>query len=172
MKLNDLKSIIRQFRTGFFWVYNLFRTLWIDNPYSIVIFVIMILAAYLRTYNLAYLPNGLAQSELLIIEKSKNIAETGKLWLGTDFREGLYLYLGAAVVKFFGAKVYAFRALSALLGILTVLLTYLFTKEWFNKQTAFLAGLFMAFSSWHIAISRNIDPAVLQPLFILLIFFF
>lgn len=179
VKQNSLKAtkefsvfLFRQLKNAFFWVYSFMRNIWLENPYSIVVFAIMILAAYLRTSNLTHLPEGLAQSELEIIKKSKEIAESGKLWLGNDFKEGLYLYVGAAVVKFFGAKIYFFRSLSALLGILTVLLTYLFAKEWFNKQTAFLSGLFTAFSSWHIAISRNIDPAVLQPLLILLIFYF
>lgn len=156
-------------------IYRIFRILvniWKKNPHHILVIIIILIAAFLRLYNLSILPGGISESELEVVKKSKDIVESNKIWLGVDFKEGLYLYLSALFVKILGFKILSFRLLSAFIGILTVLMTYLFTKEWFNKQAAYLTGIIMAFSSWHITISRNIDPLVLVPLFIVSIFYF
>lgn len=163
---------LKQLKKAFFFAYNLLKTIWKENPYSIVLFIIMIIAVILRTYRLESLPVGVSKSELEFIGKFKEVGDLKKIWLGKNFNNGLYIFANSLIYRAFGLKVYYFRAFSALVGIGTVYLTYLFTKEWFNKQSAYIAGLLLAFSSWHITISRNIDPAVLQPLFILLIFYF
>ena len=162
----------KQLKKTFFFAYDPLKTIWKENPYSIVFFLIMIFAIILRTYKLEFLPGGVSKNELEFIGRFKEVGDLKKIWLGKNFNNGLYIFANSLIYRAFGLKVYYFRAFSALVGIGTVYLTYLFTKEWFNKQSAYIAGLLLAFSSWHITISRNIDPVVLQPFFILLIFYF
>lgn len=154
------------------YVYGFLKTIWQESPYSVVLFIIMIFAIILRTYMLESLPSGISKTELDFINKFKEVGDQKKIWLGKNFNNGLFIFTNSLIYRLLGLKVYYFRAFSALIGIGTIFLTYLFTKEWFNKQSAYLAGLLLAFSSWHVTISRNIDPSVLQPLFILLIFYF
>ncbi|MCL5094229.1 MAG: glycosyltransferase family 39 protein [Patescibacteria group bacterium] len=142
-----------------------------ENPRRFIPLFIVALAFILRIYYLNELPNGLAKQEYLIVKRVLSIKTWSDLWLGIYFPQGIFIFLGALFSKVFGAKVIVFRLLTATLGTLTVLFAYLFTKEWFTKEAGYFASFLLAVSSWHITLSRNIDPNILLPLFLLLLFY-
>lgn len=164
-------NLLETFKKGIFWVFSNLRYLWKKDPHSVVFFLIIILATILRFYRLEILPQGLSPAEFRLLEKVNSFSRFKELALKAGPGNGLYEMLIFLTMKFFGIKIFLFRSLSAVIGILTVVFIYLFTKEWYNKQTAYLAAILLSFSSWHITLSRNINPSVLLPLTVLVILF-
>ncbi|OGH43935.1 MAG: hypothetical protein A3J14_01955 [Candidatus Levybacteria bacterium RIFCSPLOWO2_02_FULL_37_18] len=76
-----------------------------------------------------------------------------------DFKPPVYAYLDILPVKLFGLTEFATRFPSALMGVLTVFLTYFLVKEIFkNSQKkeiyALVSSFLLAISPWHIMLSR------------------
>jgi hypothetical protein len=91
-------------------------------------------------------------------------------------REVLYTYLQAALVLALGANAFALRLTSAVVGLATVPLTYLFVRSLPLRQRRWVAGLttlILALSYWHIHFSRyGIRAITLPPLEVLTFLFF
>ncbi len=90
-----------------------------------------------------------------------------------DFKPPVYAYLAVISVKLFGLNEFATRFPAALLGTLTVILTYFLVKEIFPKSNkkekiALFASLFLAISPWHIMLSRAAFEANVSSFFIIL----
>jgi len=78
-------------------------------------------------------------------------------------REPLYMYLMAIVQALVGVNTLAIRLTSALIGVATLPLTYLLTRELFDRRVALLSTGVLTFSYWHLTVSRNGYPNVLIP---------
>ena len=87
-------------------------------------------------------------------------------------REALFMYLILLNFKIFGVSYITLRLTSVIIGTITIPLCYLFTKEFFDRRTAFLSALILAFLRWHIHFSRTSFRTILTPLFLLLVFYF
>ncbi|HEU4401870.1 MAG TPA: glycosyltransferase family 39 protein [Candidatus Polarisedimenticolia bacterium] len=61
--------------------------------------------------------------------------------------------------------IFPLRSVSIAAGTLTILLLYLFARRRFGWRVAFLAGLFLAFSPWHLLYSRVGLRTILAPPF-------
>lgn len=146
-------------------VFNFFK----ERPYRIFIFLVVILAAFLRLYKLGSLPPGASLSEVEVLNKITSLKTSNDFWLGVYFIDGLYLYILALITKIFSTDLLVIRIVSAVIGVLTVWLSYIFSREWFNRETGYFVAFLMAISSWHITLSRNIDPNILLPFVILLL---
>ncbi|MEK7499589.1 MAG: glycosyltransferase family 39 protein, partial [Patescibacteria group bacterium] len=83
-------------------------------------------------------------------------------------REAMFFYLQAAFTKTFGIGVWPMHAASGAVGIATVIAMYFATRVYFGKLAGLIATLFLATSSWHIALSRTGFRAIQIPLVILL----
>jgi len=85
-----------------------------------------------------------------------------------DFKPPVYAYLDVIPVRIFGLNEFAVRFPSALLGVLTVLLTYFLAKEIFVKTKLLpeLSALILAVSPWHIMLSRAAFEANVATFFI------
>ncbi len=81
-------------------------------------------------------------------------------------REGLFFYLLAFSVKIFGVGFWQIHAVSAMVGVLTVLGVYFATRVWFGRQAGFLAAFLLATNHWHVTLSRTGFRAILIPLFV------
>ncbi len=130
-------------------------------------FIILILTAFLRLYQLASVPFGWHPDEATKALMARDVL-AGK-YLPVFFsaftgREALYVYLQTLFVALLGEGIFIGRLLSAFIGILTVALTYITSKELFNRRIGLLAAGFMAVSLWHLIASRNGYRAVIQPL--------
>jgi len=146
------------------------------NLKSILLILILVLAAVLRLWSLNNYPAGLNADEAAIGYNAYSLIQTGKDEHGNswpvhfksfgDYKPGLYFYLVLPLVKFLGLNVWAVRLPSAILGILSVLLIYLLVKELFPKVNQFsilnsqfstgeIAALMLAISPWHLHFSRG-----------------
>jgi 4-amino-4-deoxy-L-arabinose transferase-like glycosyltransferase len=130
---------------------------------------VVLLALAFRIWQIGDLPAGINQSEVDVINKL-SVLNKNRLWLGGDFTEGAYLYLALIWIKVFGFKVIILRVFSAVLGTLTVFLSYLFVSKWFSQKIAIFTAFLLAISSFHITLSRLIVPEIFLPVILLLVF--
>lgn len=125
----------------------------------------ILLAAFLRLYNLANFPPSLEWDEVATGYDAYSILKTGRDQFGhflpltirslDDYKPPLYTYLTAGSMAIFGWNDFAVRFPAAILGILAVFTTYGLTRELFkNEKLALLAALFLAVSPWHVNFSR------------------
>lgn len=132
---------------------------------KLIIIIIIILAAGLRFYKLGTNPPSLDWDETAHGYNAYSILKTGKDEYGykfplyfrsfDDYKPPLYTYLVVPSVAVFGLNDFAVRFPSALLGVGSVLFTYLFVLELLRKkEIANLSALFLAISPWHLQFSR------------------
>ena len=134
-----------------------------------LVFIILIIAGFLRLYDITNLPPGFYPDEAMYANNGVEAWETGnfKVFYPENFgREGLWPnIIGFFIVKL-GHEPWVPRSLAAIFGILTVLGGYFLTKELFSKKVALLASFFIATSFWHINFSRIGFRAIMAPFFL------
>jgi len=137
----------------------------------IILIVVLLLAAYLRFSQLDYATLG--PGEVEIYEAAKDYASGNILKSFYIFdTPPMPKYLGALMLIIFGFSESALRLIPAIFGIATVLLTYLFAKKFYNKNTGLLAASFVAFSFIHIQFSRYFQLEVMLSFFFLMAFYY
>jgi len=136
---------------------------------------VLLLAAFLRLYRLASVPFGWHPDEATKALLARDVL-AGKFhpvfFSAFTGREALFVYLEALLFTLLGEGIFAGRLLSALIGILTVALTYATGRELFNRRIGLLTAAFLAVSLWHLIASRNGYRAVIQPFIQLFTIFF
>lgn len=135
------------------------------------IFLIVLLAGFLRFYRLTQVPPALNSDEVAIGYNAYSILKTGRDEYGIpypltfrsfdDYKMPVYVYMVSGSMKVFGYNDFAVRFPSALFGTLTVLVTYFLAKELFSRwdkkrsyYTALIASLLLAISPWSLQFSR------------------
>lgn len=138
----------------------------------IILFLILALGAFFRFYQLDKIPPGLYPDEA--INANQAITEPGKVFYpDNNGREGLFINLLWISFAIFGVSFFSFKLVPAFLGTLTILGTYLLTKELFGKERlALLASFFLAISFWHVNFSRIGFRAILLPFILVFAFYF
>ncbi|HEY5600457.1 MAG TPA: hypothetical protein VIK81_00025 [Patescibacteria group bacterium] len=135
----------------------------------LALFLILVLAAFLRFYQLGSLPPGLYVDEASQSYNAYSFALTGKDEYGKSlplflrsfgtYSSSLYAYLSAIIIKFAGLSVFTSRFLSAATGVAIVLVTFLLIAK-SNLQNslakAVLVSLVVAVSPWAIFLSRGV----------------
>ena len=130
-----------------------------------LLILIILLAFVLRFYKLGAIP-ALNADEAAIGYNAYSLLLTGKDEHGNswpihfqsfnDYKPGLYFYVVLPFVKLIGLNEIAVRIPGAALGVLTVLIIYLLTKELFkDEKISIFSSLLLAISSWHIHFSRG-----------------
>ena len=144
------------------------RRLWSSEWLPLLL--ITVLAAVLRLCALGNLPPGLYHDEayngldaLAVIGGQRPV-----FFEANNGREPFFIYLVALAVSLLGRTAFAIRVVSAVLGILTVPVTYAAGKELFGRRVGLAAAFFTATTFWHINVSRVGFRAVSLPLFIAL----
>jgi len=144
------------------------------NATSYLFIAIIIIASFLRLYNLIPvnnigLPPGLYPDEAMNGNNAVEAIESGdyKIFYPENFgREGLFINIQSLSIGVFGNTPWALRLPSAIFGILTVLGLYFMTKELGgSKKLALLTALLLATSFWHIDFSRIGFRAIMAPFF-------
>lgn len=135
----------------------------------ILLLLILVLAAALRTYRINTVPPSLSLDEVSIGYNAYSILRTGRDEYGNfmplllraydDFRPALYVYTVVPFTAIFGLTPVAVRLPSLILSVITVYLTYLISREIFyederKENIALISAGLMAVSPWHIYISR------------------
>lgn len=130
------------------------------NPLTII----LLLAAVLRLTFLSQVPPSLNWDEVSMGYSAISIMETGQdEWGQTlpiffrsygEWKSALYIYLIVPFIKVLGNTALAVRLPSALMGILSVYLTYLVGSTLHSKRVGLWASLLMAISPWALMLSR------------------
>ena len=126
----------------------------------ILLVLILVFAFLVRVYNIENVPSGVYPDEAVNgIDALKALTTGDYQWFYPDNngREGLMMNLVALSFKIFGVSIFALKLPSAIFGVLTVLGTYLLTKELFRSRRAgLLAAFFTAFSfdNYFLAINK------------------
>ncbi len=142
-----------------------------------------LIAAGLRLWRLDALPPGLFFDEAFNGLDARGVA-TGQhfplYFTANNGREPLYIYLQAVAVALLGPTAYALRLTSALIGVVTVPITYVGARMILGSRAgdenereggfdtrvewlALIAAAGMAVSFWHVSVSRLAFRAVLLP---------
>lgn len=134
----------------------------------VVVLCIMAVAVGFRLYGLDTTPPGLHPNEAMNGTDAVEAWESGEFRIfypDNNGREGLFINLQAVSVHFLGNTPFALRLVSALVGILTVLGTYLLARRLFdNWELAAIAAFLMAVGFWHVNFSRIGFRAIMAPL--------
>ena len=132
----------------------------------LIVFLIVGTAAVFRFQHIMSVPPGLYPDEAMNGNNAIQALEAGDykvFYPENNGREGLFINLQAQSVRVFGNKPWALRAVSALLGILTVGGLYLLTQQLFNWQIAAMSSFMLAISFWHTLFSRIGFRAIMAP---------
>ncbi len=141
----------------------------------LVFLLILFIAVFFRTYKLDSFPPGLYPDEAMNGNNALEAINTCNykiFYPENNGREGLFINLQALSLQIFGINPWALRAVSALIGILTVAGLYLLTKELFEWRLAGIASFLMAISFWHVNFSRIGFRAIMLPLILVYGFYF
>jgi len=148
------------------------------------LFLILVLGAFLRMWDLARLPISLFGDEIDVGYHAWSLFNTGRDYMGhfsplyiqslSEWRAPLLMYVTAPFVGILGPTSFAVRLPSAILGIVSVYLVFILsTKLFLDKKTGLIAALLLATSPWHIHYSRTaFEVSLLTSLILLGTLFF
>jgi 4-amino-4-deoxy-L-arabinose transferase-like glycosyltransferase len=131
---------------------------------------IVLLAAFMRFWKINLLPPGMTATEARLGESVMGFISFGHLpaFTSANGYSPLMVVLEALPVKLMGATTWSLRLVPALLGTLSVLALWLWTRSWFGSRIAWIAAFLLAVSPWAITISRNGSSSSLIPLLVAL----
>jgi 4-amino-4-deoxy-L-arabinose transferase-like glycosyltransferase len=144
----------------------------------------LLIAAGLRLWQIGTLPPGLHYDEAADTIIAQQIArgESAPIFVAAyTGKEVLFFYWAALWMKLIGPSVFAMRLAAAMLGVLTVAVTYWTVRELFaprlsrrerppaggrwagGEGVALLATIFIATSFWHVLMSRIGFRSISEP---------
>lgn len=160
-------------------------------PINWSLVTILIIASFLRLYNLTELPPGLYPDEAMNgnnAVEALEIRDWKVFYPENHGREGLFINIQSWLIGLIGLigpigpigsmpQPWVLRLPSAIFGILAVLGLYLFTKElfrvnsrldphFFASKVALLSSFLLATSFWHVNFSRIGFRAIMAPAFL------
>ncbi len=136
---------------------------------------ITFVAFFLRVWRLNSLPPGWRDDELinsLVISQKVLNGDWQVYYADASGHEALYHILNAGMLALFGPSAAGIRLLSALLGTLTVPLTYLVAKRLYGWRVGLAAAAVLTLSFWSLMYSRIGIRHISLPVFMLATFFF
>lgn len=128
--------------------------------------IVFLIALLVRLYGLGQIPVGFHIDEVKAGWNALSILKTGKDDWGNpfplyynsfgDYRPTGYFYAIIPSLLIFGQNEFAVRFPAAFFGSLTVIILYFITLKLSsgNKKLSLLSSIFLAFSPWHISLSR------------------
>lgn len=132
---------------------------------------ILLLAMFLRFYQLPTLPAGIQVDEAMNGCNILQILETGKFHVfypENMGREGMFINIQAFFSSILGNEPWVLRLVSAIFGVLTVWTTWLLMSEISSPEIGLFAAFFLATSFWHLMLSRLGTRAISAPFFLTL----
>lgn len=152
------------------------KTVWI----LIAIFAI---ATFLRFYQLGSIPAGLLNDEANAGYDAYSILLTGRdqwnhflpinnfIGFG-DYQPAMFRYSSILPIYLFGLSEFSVRLMSALAGVLSVVVLYFLVKRLVNQEAAFFSALLLAIMPWAVGLNRIGHESNLGILFLILALFF
>jgi 4-amino-4-deoxy-L-arabinose transferase-like glycosyltransferase len=138
------------------------------------IILILLLALALRTYQLTEIPPGLTHDEANHGREAIEILDgVLRYYFPLNYgSEPLYSYTVAGLMALIGEGLFALRLVNVIFGLATIAVTYIWSKQAFDKTIALVAALLMAISFWPLASSREALRAGMLPFFMTLALWF
>ena len=134
--------------------------------FLILVFLIGVASALLRTVDLASVPTGLhfdqAANGLLALE-----ILSGKrpvFFPSYTGREALFMYIIAGIFSVLGPNVLALRLAGALCGVVTVVGVAFLGAALYNRRIGLVAAAILAGLYWHVHISRLAERTITVPM--------
>jgi 4-amino-4-deoxy-L-arabinose transferase-like glycosyltransferase len=141
------------------------RTVWMGLG------LILLLAAALRLFRFHDLPFGVWYDEAVNgLQAMRILGEAGYLPLFVEsiHAPAHYLYLVAASIAWLGPTAQAVRAVSVVIGVVSIWAAYFLGRELHGKTMGLVLALLIALSRWHINFSRIGMYNISTPFFELL----
>lgn len=134
--------------------FSVYRSLF--TAHRLPIILLLLLAFFLRIYQLSSAPVGINGDELFNAIDARQIGSGHWhiFFAGNQGREALFLYLMAASMRLLGKTIFAFRFPAVLLGTGVVLLGYLLGRDLFNRRVGLLTAALITVSLWPLMQSR------------------
>ena len=128
-------------------------------------FLIIILAVFLRIYQLDKIPPSLFSDEVDIGYHVFSILKTARDYNGNflpvhfqseaDFRAPLYIYSSIPTIALFGLNEWGVRLPAAIFGVFSIIGIYFLSKKLINNdKIALIAAFLLTISPWHLHYSR------------------
>jgi 4-amino-4-deoxy-L-arabinose transferase-like glycosyltransferase len=135
------------------------------KKHLLIIALILLAAVFLRFFRLGQIPVSMTDDEVRLVYSAYSIWNTGKdlngIFLPLAFVIDNYafnpvaIYLTSPLVGIFGLSMFVSRLPFAIVGSLSILVTYLISNRLFkNKIISILSILVFTFSAWHLQLSR------------------
>ena len=128
--------------------------------------LVLLVAIFLRLYNLDKVPSGLSYDESVNGVDALRIlnGERPIFLIENSGREVLFIYLQALGISFVGQTDFALRVVPAIMGLLTVVVTYPLVRRMFDARVALLTCAWLSVSFWHVIFSRVALRSISLPL--------
>lgn len=130
-----------------------------------LLLAIVLAGFFFRFYSLGEIPPGLHRDEASSGYNAYLLLNTGRdeheqllplvFKAFGDWKRPINIYLTALSVYFFGLNEFATRAPIAFFGVLSILVIFLLTKEFFDEKIALTTAFIFTISPWHIFMSRT-----------------
>lgn len=131
-----------------------------------ILALIVVAGAFVRLYQIEAIPSGLFFDEAINGLDARRVLEEGVYPISfhpTYGRGDLFIYLLTLSFKVLAPSLLAMKLVTALAGIATIMVFYLLFCLLFDSKIGLVAALLLAFSRWHINLSRFAHEAVLLP---------
>ncbi|MEM7008388.1 MAG: glycosyltransferase family 39 protein [Thermodesulfobacteriota bacterium] len=150
----------------------------------VYLFGILLLALFLRTYDLSNNPPELFLDELINYVSARDIIEKGGDLYGQvgiyftdrviEHRPPVYGYTSYLASLIVGENAWAIRGPAVFYGLISIIAVFLLALELFrDRRAALMAAFFMAIIPWHIHFSRvGWEPASFLPFLLFSTYFF
>jgi len=136
---------------------------------------ILVAATFLRFWQLESVPPGWRDDELinsLVISQHVLDGDLAVYYADASGHEALYHVLNAFMLGYFGPGVAGIRWLSAILGVISVFLTFLVGRKLYSPLLGLIAAAALAVSFWSLMYSRIGIRHILLPVLALASYFF
>jgi 4-amino-4-deoxy-L-arabinose transferase-like glycosyltransferase len=146
--------------------------------FLLVLIFILFLGFFLRFYKLNSIPNGPEWDEASVGYNAFSIAKIGRDEWGNklplifsafgDYKNPLYIYLSAVIIKAIGLNIFSTRFINALSGGLLVFVWYFIVKfATKNEKISLLTAFFLAVSPFGIFFSRIAGDGIILSVFLI-----
>jgi 4-amino-4-deoxy-L-arabinose transferase-like glycosyltransferase len=133
----------------------------------VALLLIGVVGVFLRTYQLMTVPAGALFDEgFNAFDALRMIDGWHPIFLPANSgREALFIYLQALSIYLLGPTDWPLRVPAAIVGILTIPLSYVLIVRLFTRRVALLTSAWLAISFWHVTFSRIGLRSIILPLF-------
>lgn len=132
---------------------------------NLIIFLIIILAFFLRIYKITSIPPSLNWDETSIGYNAYSILKTGRDEWGQfmpvhfksfgEYKLPAQIYASIPAIAIFGLNEFGVRITPVVYGTLSILLLYLLVQELYKrKEISLISAFLLAVSPWHIQLTR------------------